>query len=57
MDGFLIRITQINKSGKTHETTFECENMISVSRIILTFKAKRNYEIVEYLVTPYKTLI
>lgn len=57
MNNFLVTITMVNKKGNVIEEKIETDSKVGVSRIILTFKAKRNYEIVDYLVTPTVTLI
>lgn len=48
---FIVSIFSVNAQGKRSKFHDSCDDMGSVSRLILTYKPTRNYEVIEIRVT------
>ena len=54
----VIMIRTINKNNdKTYSTFIDCNNLVSATRVMLTFKPKRHHEIIDYMIEPVETLV
>jgi hypothetical protein len=56
MEKYLLTIIS-SKDDKINEVDFECDNMVSVVRIMMTYKGKKGYQTVQYMVDRVETLV
>lgn len=55
---YIVNIISYNESNKKiYEYKDVAENMVNVSRILITFKPKRGYEIVNVIIDRYIPLL
>jgi hypothetical protein len=52
-----VTITSINNSGKLEQNYIETDNLLGATRIMLTFKPKRGYRVVEHRVEEVGVLV
>jgi len=57
MSKFLVTFTTENKVGKIEHVFEESDSLTKVARMLITFKPKRNSELVHVSVERYETLV
>jgi hypothetical protein len=56
MKKFLVTIIS-EKNNQTFEESFDCDNLVNVSRLMIAYKPKRGYEPIHFSVDVVETLI
>ena len=54
---YIVTIFSMNKQEKTKQWYVECDTMQDVTRVLLTYKPLRGYEIVHYEIDPVEQLV
>jgi hypothetical protein len=57
IEKYYVTIITANDNGKTHDQGFECEDMVAVCRVLLTFKPKRGYDFVTSHIDRVEVLV
>jgi hypothetical protein len=52
-----VTITSINNSGKLEQNYIETDNLLGATRIMLTFKPKRGYRVIEHRIEEVGVLV
>jgi len=46
-----------NGNGRSYKYNVDCENMQEVTRVLITFKPKRNYKVIEVFCSLFNRLV